>query len=138
MKKNENEKDIIVRMVAEYRKWYQKRVGVPVQYSSQQAYVIEYNTMKGIYNMLVGSYRAKNPTLIPGDNIVLEMWQHLLEYLKEKNNYYFMTLGSIHRSYNTIVAQMSRHIQKQKFAQQKAAADEAQQKFSIIQDMMKS
>lgn len=136
MKKNENEKDIIVRMVAEYRKWYQKRVGVPVQYSSQQAYVIEYNTMKGIYNMLVGSYRAKNPTLIPGDNIVLEMWQHLLEYLKEKNNYYFMTLGSIHRSYNTIVAQMMRHAEKEKFAADKKKADSMQTKISIIQDMM--
>ncbi|MBQ3616711.1 MAG: hypothetical protein II939_00920 [Bacteroidales bacterium] len=136
MKKNENEKDIIVRMVAEYRKWYQKRVGVPVQYSSQQAYVIEYNTMKGIYNMLVGSYRAKNPTLIPGDNIVLEMWQHLLEYLKEKNNYYFMTLGSIHRSYNTIVAQMMRHAEKEKFAADKKKADSMQTTISIIQDMM--
>ena len=136
MKKNENEKDIIVRMVAEYRKWYQKRVGVPVQYSSQQSYVIEYNTMKGIYNMLVGSYRAKNPTLIPGDNIVLEMWQHLLEYLKEKNNYYFMTLGSIHRSYNTIVAQMMRHAEKEKFAADKKKADSMQTTISIIQDMM--
>ena len=136
MKKNENEKDIIVRMVAEYREWYHKRVGVPVQYSSQQAYVIEYNTMKGIYNMLVGSYRAKNPTLIPGDNIVLEMWQHLLEYLKEKNNYYFMTLGSIHRSYNTIVAQMMRHAEKEKLAADKKKADSMQTKISIIQDMM--
>ena len=138
MNKNENAKDIIVRMIREYREWYRQRVGVPVQYSSQQSYVIEYNTMKGIYNMLTGSYRAKNPTVIPGDNIVMEMWQHLLAYLKEKNNYYYMTLGSIHRSYNTIVAQMSRHIEKQRTAEQRAAANEQQQKFSIIQDMLNS
>ena len=138
MNKNENAKDIIVRMIREYREWYRQRVGVPVQYSSQQSYVIEYNTMKGIYNMLVGSYRAKNPTVIPGDNIVMEMWQHLLAYLKEKNNYYYMTLGSIHRSYNTIVAQISRHIEKQRTAEQRAAANEQQQKFSIIQDMLNS
>lgn len=138
MKKQENDKDLVVRMIWEYRTWYAKRVGLPLQYSSQNAYVIEYNTMKGIKNMLEGTYRSKNPNVIPGDDIILGMWQHLLEYLKEKNNYYFMTLGSIHRSYNTIVAQMSRHIQKQKFAQQKAAADDAQQKISIIQDMMKS
>lgn len=138
MVKQENAKDIIVRMIREYREWYRQRVGVPVQYSSQQSYVIEYNTMKGIYNMLVGSYRAKNPTVIPGDNIVMEMWQHLLAYLKEKNNYYYMTLGSIHRSYNTIVAQISRHIEKQRTAEQRAAANEQQQKFSIIQDMLNS
>lgn len=48
MKKQENDKDLVVRMIWEYRAWYAKRVGLPVQYSSQNAYVIEYNTMKGI------------------------------------------------------------------------------------------
>ena len=136
MAKQDKDTDIIVRMVREYRQWYLRRFGLPVQYSSQNAYTIEYNTMKGIYNMLVGTYRAKNPAVIPGDSSILEMWQHLLAYLEDKKNYYFTSLGSIHRSYNTIVAQMVRHIEKERFAQHKAAANEAQQKLDIITSMM--
>ena len=136
MKKQENDKDLVVRMIWEYRTWYAKRVGLPLQYSSQNAYVIEYNTMKGIKNMLEGTYRSKNPNVIPGDEIILGMWKRLLEYLKEKNNYYFTTVGSIHRSYNTIVAQMMRHAEKEKFAADKKKADSMQTKISIIQDMM--
>lgn len=136
MKKTENEKDIVVRMVEYYRQWYMARFGVPLQYSSQNAYVIEYNTMKGIYNMLVGSFRAKNPQSIPNDDIILGMWQRLLGYLTEKNSYYYTSLFSIHRAYNTITAQMMRHAEKQRNKEQKAQADKAQRKFNIFQDML--
>jgi len=136
MKKTENEKDIVVRMVEYYRQWYMARFGVPLQYSSQNAYVIEYNTMKGIYNMLVGSYRAKNPQSIPDDDIILGMWQRLLGYLTEKNSYYYTSLFSIHRSYNTITAQMMRHAEKKRLAEEKEKAGKAQLKINILQDML--
>ena len=136
MKKTENEKDIVVRMVVYYRQWYIARFGVPLQYSSQNAYVIEYNTMKGIYNMLVGSFRAKNPQSIPDDDIILGMWQRLLGYLTEKNSYYYTSLFSIHRSYNTITAQMMRHAEKKHLAEEKEKAGKAQLKINILQDML--
>ena len=136
MKKTENEKDIVVRMVVYYRQWYIARFGVPLQYSSQNAYVIEYNTMKGIYNMLVGSFRAKNPQSIPDDDIILGMWQRLLGYLTEKNSYYYTSLFSIHRSYNTITAQMMRHAEKKRLADEKEKAGKAQLKINILQDML--
>lgn len=136
MKKTENEKDIVRRMVEYYRQWYIARFGVPLQYSSQNAYVIEYNTMKGIYNMLVGSFRAKNPQSIPNDDIILGMWQRLLGYLTEKNSYYYTSLFSIHRSYNTITAQMMRHAEKKRLAEEKEKAGKAQQKINILQDML--
>ena len=136
MKKTENEKDIVVRMVVYYRQWYMARFGVPLQYSSQNAYVIEYNTMKGIYNMLVGSFRAKNPQSIPNDDIILGMWQRLLGYLTEKNSYYYTSLFSIHRSYNTITAQMMRHAEKKRLAEEKEKAGKAQLKINILQDML--
>ena len=136
MKKPENEKDLVRRMVEYYRQWYMTRFGIPLQYSSQNAYVIEYNTMKGIYNMLVGSYRAKNPQSIPDDDIILGMWQRLLGYLTEKNSYYYTSLYSIHRAYNTITAQMMRHAQKQRNKELKAKADKMQQKLDIVQDML--
>ena len=136
MKKTENEKDIVVRMVVYYRQWYIARFGVPLQYSSQNAYVIEYNTMKGIYNMLVGSFRAKNPQSIPDGDIILGMWQRLLGYLTEKNSYYYTSLFSIHRSYNTITAQMMRHAEKKRLAEEKEKAGKAQLKINILQDML--
>ncbi len=136
MKKTENEKDIMRRMVEYYRQWYIARFGVPLQYSSQNAYVIEYNTMKGIYNMLVGSFRAKNPQSIPNDDIILGMWQRLLGYLTEKNSYYYTSLFSIHRSYNTITAQMMRHAEKKRLAEEKEKAGKAQLKINILQDML--
>lgn len=136
MKKTENEKDIVRRMVEYYRQWYIARFGVPLQYSSQNAYVIEYNTMKGIYNMLVGSFRAKNPQSIPDDDIILGMWQRLLGYLTEKNSYYYTSLFSIHRSYNTITAQMMRHAEKKRLAEEKEKAGKAQLKINILQDML--
>ncbi|MBO7439554.1 MAG: hypothetical protein J6U21_07725 [Bacteroidales bacterium] len=136
MKKTENEKDIVRRMVEYYRQWYIARFGVPLQYSSQNAYVIEYNTMKGIYNMLVGSFRAKNPQSIPNDDIILGMWQRLLGYLTEKNSYYYTSLFSIHRAYNTITAQMIRHAEKQRFAEAQKKAGKAQLKFDILKDML--
>ena len=135
-KKLENEKDIIVRMVQKYRTWYQERFSVPVQYSSQNAYVIEYNTMKGIYNMLVGTYRAKYPTVIPGDNMIFGMWERLLAYLTEKNSYYWTTLTSIHHGYNTITAQLIRHNQKQKNAENKKLGDKQQQKLDFLNQML--
>ena len=124
------------RMVEYYRQWYMARFGVAVQYSSQNAYVIEYNTMKGIYNMLVGSFRAKNPQSIPNDDIILGMWQRLLGYLTEKNSYYYTSLFSIHRSYNTITAQMMRHAEKKRLAEEKKKAGKAQLKINILQDML--
>ncbi len=136
MKKTENEKDIMRRMVEYYRQWYIARFGVPLQYSSQNAYVIEYNTMKGISNMLVGSFRAKNPQSIPDDDIILGMWQRLLGYLTEKNSYYYTSLFSIHRSYNTITAQMMRHAEKKRLAEEKEKAGKAQLKINILQDML--
>ncbi len=126
----------MVRMVVYYRQWYMARFGVPLQYSSQNAYAIEYNTMKGIYNMLVGSYRAKNPQSIPNDDVILGMWQRLLGYLTEKNSYYYTSLFSIHRSYNTITAQMMRHAEKKRLAEEKEKAGKAQLKINILQDML--
>ncbi|MBQ4408839.1 MAG: hypothetical protein II852_17715 [Bacteroidales bacterium] len=135
-KKQENEKDIIVRMVQKYREWYYERFTVPVQYSSNNAYVVEYNTMKGIYNMLVGTYRSKYPTVIPGDEIVLGMWERMLSYLKEKKNYYFTNLLSIHRSYNTITAMLMRHNQKQKQAAGAKLGEKQQQKLDFLNQML--
>ena len=45
MKKSENDKDIIVRMITAYRQWYMDRFNIPVQYSSRNAYIVEYNTI---------------------------------------------------------------------------------------------
>lgn len=135
-KKLENDKDIIVRMVQKYREWYRERFSVPVQYSSQNAYVIEYNTMKGLRNMLEGTYRYKNPTVIPGDDILLGMWQRLLDYLKEKNTYCYASLSSIHRNYNTIAAMLMRHQQKQKDAENKKLGDKQQQKLDFLNQML--
>lgn len=134
-KKDQKDKkqDIIVRMIKLFRQWYQKRFNIPLQYSSKQAFVIEYNTMKGIYNMLEGSYKASRPNIIPGDDIIFGMWQRLLDYLQEKNNYYFCTLGSIHRSYNTIVAQLMRHQQKENLKKEKQQAAKNQQLINFEQ-----
>lgn len=131
MAKQEIEKDLIVRMITAFRQWYMERFSVPVQYSSRNAYVIEYNTMKGIRNMLEGTFRYKNPQVIPGDNILLGMWQRLLEYLKDKNTYCYSSLSSIHRNYNTIAAMLMRHQQKLRDAENKKSADKQQQKLDF-------
>lgn len=136
MAKQENEKDIIVRMITAFRQWYMERFSVPVQYSSRNAYIVEYNTMKGLRNMLEGTYRYKNPTVIPGDNIILGMWQRLLDYLKEKNTYCYASLSSIHRNYNTIAAMLMRHQQKQKDAENKKLGDKQQQKLDFLNQML--
>lgn len=136
MAKQENEKDLIVRMITAFRQWYMERFSVPVQYSSRNAYIVEYNTMKGLRNMLEGTYRYKNPTVIPGDNILLGMWQRLLDYLKEKNTYCYASLSSIHRNYNTIAAMLMRHQQKQKDAENKKLGDKQQQKLDFLNQML--
>jgi hypothetical protein len=136
MAKQENEKDLIVRMITAFRQWYMERFSVPVQYSSRNAYIVEYNTMKGLRNMLEGTYRYKNPTVIPGDNIILGMWQRLLDYLKEKNTYCYASLLSIHRNYNTIAAMLMRHQQKQKIAENKKLGDKQQQKLDFLNQML--
>ena len=136
MAKQETEKDLIVRMITAFRQWYMERFSVPVQYSSRNAYIVEYNTMKGLRNMLEGTYRYKNPTVIPGDNIILGMWQRLLDYLKEKNTYCYASLLSIHRNYNTIAAMLMRHQQKQKIAENKKLGDKQQQKLDFLNQML--
>jgi len=136
MAKQENEKDLIVRMITAFRQWYMERFSVPVQYSSRNAYIVEYNTMKGLRNMLEGTYRYKNPTVIPGDDILLGMWQRLLDYLKEKNTYCYASLLSIHRNYNTIAAMLMRHQQKQKDAENKKLGDKQQQKLDFLNQML--
>ena len=136
MAKQESEKDLIVRMITAFRQWYMERFSVPVQYSSRNAYIVEYNTMKGLRNMLEGTYRYKNPTVIPGDNIILGMWQRLLDYLKEKNTYCYASLLSIHRNYNTIAAMLMRHQQKQKIAENKKLGDKQQQKLDFLNQML--
>lgn len=136
MAKQENEKDLIVRMITAFRQWYMERFSVPVQYSSRNAYIVEYNTMKGLRNMLEGTYRYKNPTVIPGDDIILGMWQRLLDYLKEKNTYCYASLLSIHRNYNTIAAMLMRHQQKQKIAENKKLGDKQQQKLDFLNQML--
>ena len=144
MKKTENEKDIIVRMITVFRQWYMDRFQIPVQYSSKNAYVVEYNTMKGIRNMLEGTYRYRQPTVIPGDDILLGMWDRMLKYLAEKNTYCYSSLLSIHRNYNTIAAMLMRHHEKQRQTEQKAKAQQQQttldfkqqQKIDIIKQMM--
>ncbi|MEE3448442.1 MAG: hypothetical protein VZQ51_07520 [Bacteroidales bacterium] len=136
MAKQEIEKDLIVRMITAFRQWYMERFSVPVQYSSRNAYIVEYNTMKGLRNMLEGTYRYKNPTVIPGDNIILGMWQRLLDYLKEKNTYCYASLLSIHRNYNTIAAMLMRHQQKQKIAENKKLGDKQQQKLDFLNQML--
>lgn len=136
MAKQEIEKDLIVRMITAFRQWYMERFSVPVQYSSRNAYIVEYNTMKGLRNMLEGTYRYKNPTVIPGDNIILGMWQRLLDYLKEKNTYCYASLSSIHRNYNTIAAMLMRHQQKQKDAENKKLGDKQQQKLEFLNQML--
>lgn len=136
MAKSANEKDIIVRMITAFRQWYMERFSVPVQYSSRNAYIVEYNTMKGLRNMLEGTYRYKNPTVIPGDEILLGMWQRLLDYLKEKNTYCYASLSSIHRNYNTIAAMLMRHQQKQKDAENKKLGDKQQQKLDFLNQML--
>lgn len=135
-KKEEEKKDLVVRMITAYRQWYMERFSVPVQYSSRNAYIVEYNTMKGLRNMLEGTYRYKNPTVIPGDNIILGMWQRLLDYLKEKNTYCYASLLSIHRNYNTIAAMLMRHQQKQKNAEYKKLGDKQQQKLDFLNQML--
>jgi len=92
--------------------------------------------MKGIFNMLRGTYQAKNPNTIPSDDAILGMWQRLLAYLTEKNNYYYMTLGSIHKSYNTIIAQLIRHNQKLASAETKKLGEKQQQKLNFLTQMM--
>lgn len=144
MAKQEIEKDLIVRMITAFRQWYMDRFNIPVQYSSRNAYIVEYNTMKGIRNMLEGTYRYKYPTVIPSDDILLGMWQRMLQYLAEKNTYCYSSLSSIHRNYNTIAAMLMRHHEKQRQAQQKAQAQQQQttlnfkqqQKVNIIKQMM--
>lgn len=136
MAKQEIEKDLIVRMITAFRQWYMERFSVPVQYSSRNAYIVEYNTMKGLRNMLEGTYRYKNPTVIPGDEILLGMWQRLLDYLKEKNTYCYASLLSIHRNYNTIAAMLMRHQQKQKIAENKKLGDKQQQKLDFLNQML--
>jgi len=137
MAKDEQDKDVVVRMVSKYRDWYQERFSVPPQKGSKMGYVIEYNTAKGIYNMLVGTFRAKNPEMIADDETILGMWQRLLDYLKEKNDFFHLTLTSIHRGYNTIIAQLMRHNEKlQKQATRPASKDEMIRKASIIQSMI--
>lgn len=136
MAKQEIEKDLIVRMITAFRQWYMERFSVPVQYSSRNAYIVEYNTMKGLRNMLEGTYRYKNPTVIPGDNIILGMWQRLLDYLKEKNTYCYASLLSIHRNYNTIAAMLMRHQQKQKDDENKKLGDKQQQKLDFLNQML--
>ena len=144
MAKQENEKDLVYRMIDVFRGWYIDRFNCPIQYSSKQAYIVEYNTMKGIRNMLEGTFRYKQPTVIPGDSVILGMWQRLLDYLKEKNSYCYSSLSSIHRNYNTIAAMLMRHNEKLKQAQQKVQGEKqqqkldfkAQQKVDIITQMM--
>ncbi len=144
MAKSEIEKDLIVRMITVFRQWYMDRFQIPVQYSSQNAYVVEYNTMKGIRNMLEGTYRYRQPNVIPGDNIILGMWERMLKYLAEKNTYCYSSLFSIHRNYNTIAAMLMRHNEKERLEQQKKEAEKqqtkldlkTQQKIDIITQMM--
>jgi hypothetical protein len=144
MAKQEIEKDLIVRMITAFRQWYMDRFNIPVQYSSRNAYIVEYNTMKGIRNMLEGTYRYKYPTVIPGDDILLGMWQRMLQYLAEKNTYCYSSLSSIHRNYNTIAAMLMRHHEKERLAAQKKDAEKmqgkldlkSQQKIDIITQMM--
>lgn len=137
MAKDEQDKDIVTRMVATFRAWFLERFGTPVQYASKQSYIIEYNTMKGIYNMLVGTFRAKNPEMIADDETILGMWQRLLGYLKEKQNFFYTSLYSIHRGYNTIIAQLMRHNEKlQQQATRPASKDEILRKANIIQSMI--
>lgn len=144
MRKPEDQKDLVYRMIDTYRQWYMQRFQVPVQYSSKQAYIVEYNTMKGIRNMLEGTYRFKYPNVLPGDDTLLGMWQRLLDYLAEKNTYCYSSLLSIHRNYNTITAMLIRHNQKERLKQQKIQAEQqqpkldfkAQQKVDIITQMM--
>lgn len=130
------EKDIVVQLVQYYRQWYLKRFKAEVQYSSKQAYIVEYNTMKGILNMLRGTYKSKNPTIEPNNEELMGMWQRLLEYLTEKNNFYYVSLFSIHRSYNTIIARLMRHNEKIRFGENKEKAEKMQLKLNIIQDML--
>ena len=144
MAKQEPEKDLIVRMITAFRQWYMDRFNIPVQYSSRNAYIVEYNTMKGIRNMLEGTYRYKYPTVIPGDDILLGMWQRMLQYLAEKNTYCYSSLSSIHRNYNTIAAMLMRHHEKERLAAQKKDTEKmqgkldlkSQQKIDIITQMM--
>lgn len=138
MAKTEDEKDIIVRMVKHYRQWYADWTGAPLQYSSKNAYVIEYNTMKGIFNMLMGSYRAHNPKVVPGDEILLGMWKRMLDYIREKKKYPYLRLVTIHHGYNVIVPMMMRHAEKEREGTAKAKKDTGttQTKLNIIQDML--
>ena len=142
MAKTEDEKDIIVRMVRHYREWYAEWAGTPVQYSSKNAYVIEYNTMKGIFNMLMGSYRARNPKLIPGDDIILGMWRRMLSYIREKKMYFYLRLNTISKGYNVIVPMMMRHAEKEREAASKPTAKDKKDaeatatKLDIVQKML--
>lgn len=143
-KKEEEKKDLVVRMITAYRQWYMDRFNIPVQYSSRNAYIVEYNTMKGIRNMLEGTFRYKKPTVVPGDDILLGMWERMLQYLAEKNTYCYSSLGSIHRNYNTIAAMLMRHNEKERLAAQKKETEKnqlkidfkSQQKIDIITQMM--
>ncbi len=139
MKKTEEDKDIVHRMVTYYREWYTEWTGAIVQYSSKLAYVKEYNTMKGIFNMLMGSYRAHNPKVIPGDDIIYGMWQRMLGYIREKKMYFYTKLLTIHGGYNVLVAMMMRHAEKERTEatkKRKQEADKMQQKLSIVQEML--
>lgn len=133
-------KDLVKQMVETYWQWCKDFYGEPPAHSSQQSYVVEYNTMKGIRNMLRDSYRNKTGN-IPDDGVILGMWERLLGYLREKNNYNGAKLFYIHHNYNVITAQMIRHKQKEKEAQIKTKKAQDQQadmmqRASIIQQMM--
>lgn len=133
-------KDLVKQMVDKYWQWCTDFYGEQPQHGSQQSYVVEYNTMKGIKNMLQGSYKSKTGN-IPDDGVILGMWERLLGYLREKNNYNGAKLLYIHRNYNVITAQMIRHKQKEKEAQVKSKKAQTQQtdmlqRASIIQQMM--
>lgn len=134
----EKKKDLVKRMVEAFWLWYRERYNMDLQHSSQQSYVVEYNTMKGIRNMLEGSYRSKNPNCIPDDDTIMGMWERILGYLREKNLYCYSSLHSIHRNYNTIIAMLMRHNEKEREKSKKAKAQEADlmQRASIIQQMM--
>lgn len=127
-------------MVKMYWQWCKDFYGEPPSHSSKQSYVVEYNTMKGISNMLRDSYSNKTGN-IPDEGVILGMWERMLGYLREKNNYNAANLLYIHRNYNTIKAQMIRHNQKLKEAEAKTKKvqtqqAEIQQRVNIIQQMM--
>ena len=120
-----------------FRAWFQERFNTPIMYPSSNAYVIERNTMKGIANMLKGSWLYKHHNIgEPSDQGIIDMWAYMLNYIKEKNNYCYNSLLSIHRNYNSIIAMIQRHNAKEQYKTKAAAAATAQQKLTFIQKMM--